>query len=63
MKNENFCKKLEESLADENQAPIDYAKLNELAPSRKERKIIDGISNQEKDHFKKLNEIKKRLCS
>jgi len=63
MINENFCKKLEESLADEHKAPIDYAELNKLAPGRKEKKIIDGISNQEKDHFKKLNEIKKRLCS
>jgi rubrerythrin len=63
MTSESFCKKLNASLEDEHKAPIDYAELKLLAPSKKDEKIIDGISDQEKDHFKKLNEMKKRLCS
>ncbi|MFA5519803.1 MAG: ferritin-like domain-containing protein [Spirochaetota bacterium] len=63
MINEKFCEKLNEALANEHKAPIDYAELNKLAPSKREKKIIDGISSQEKNHFKKLTEIKKRLCS
>jgi rubrerythrin len=63
MKNEKFCAKLNDALADENKAPLDYSQLRELAPSKKDKKIIEEISNQEKIHSKKLNEIKKRLCS
>lgn len=63
MKNENFCNKLNEALADENKAPIDYAELKKLAPKEKDKKVIDKISGQEKIHFKKLNVMRKKYCS
>lgn len=58
-----FCAKLNEALADEHQAPIDYKELEGLARFKKDKNTIKKISSQERKHFDKLKEIKKRVCS
>lgn len=47
-------------LKDERIAPRDYSKLKKLLPE-KEKKKITMIQKQEKNHFKTLQKIKRRL--
>jgi rubrerythrin len=64
-KNKTKCKQfkkgLHESLKDEHKAPIDYAKLKLVAPNKTIKNKITHIQNQEKQHFKTLSEIAKKL--
>jgi rubrerythrin len=55
-----MCKRLREMLKDEKIAPNDYSKLKKLLPI-KERSKITKIQKQERNHYKTLIGIKKRL--
>lgn len=54
------CKKLNEMLKDEKEAPKNYSKLKKLLPAS-ERKKISKIQKQERQHYKTLKDIKKKL--
>lgn len=58
-----FCAKLWEMIADEDKAPKDYAGLKKLTKNKTDKKVIDKISAQEKNHYKKLKKMQKRYCN
>jgi len=69
MATQNFCSLLKESLADENKAPKDYARLNNSVygsidkdKGLKTKNVIDVIISDEKRHFEMLNKINKENC-
>jgi rubrerythrin len=54
-------KQLNDMLHDERMAPKQYARLSKQLKKKGDKQIIQGIVRQEREHYKKLEKIKRRL--
>jgi len=51
---------LKNMIKDEHQAPFDYLKIKRLLKNKKDKKIVDKIIKQERQHHSKVIKIMKR---
>jgi len=58
----SFCKRLNESLKDEDKGSKDYKKLSGKAKNKVDKNTISKMSRDERRHFNNLRKIKKREC-
>lgn len=54
-------RELKEALKDEKMAPGDYKKLISHLKKKGDKKVIKGIIKQERQHYRKLRKMKRRL--
>ena len=62
MKNNNFCKRINESLKDEDKGSKDYKKLSGKAKNKSDKNTILGMSRDERRHYNNLRKIKRSEC-
>lgn len=58
----DFCELLDEAIKDETEAPKMYEKLRKLASRRTTMQTLKRIKNDEEQHKRLLEKIKKHHC-
>lgn len=58
-----LTKRLKEAIRDERMAPRDYIKLRRNLKSSMDKRIVTGIIKQERNHFRKLRKMLRRIKS
>lgn len=61
MKMTKLTRRLKAAIRDERMAPKDYIKLRKSLSSPMDRRIVTGIIKQERNHFRKLKKMLRRV--